>query len=65
MKNLMNLKNAKILSKREQKSINGGAGYTQSTCEDAGGQWRCIGTVIGWPAACGCVFDGPVDPPNK
>jgi len=32
MKNLLNLKNAKILSKKEQKSINGGQGLCIDQC---------------------------------
>jgi len=59
MKNLMNLKGAKLLSKVEQKSINGG-GNPQNLCEMAGGTWVCVGLDD-----CGCVYDGPVDPPIK
>jgi len=63
MRKLANLKGAKALNRKEQKAINGGAYYSQLTCENAGGTWVCIGA--GWPHECGCVFDNPVDPPNQ
>jgi len=59
----MNLKNAKILSKKEQKSINGGGFWptTQYECELAPlFHWACVGSHN-----CGCLYDGPVDPPIK
>jgi len=59
MKKLANFKNAKILSKVEQRSINGGSN-PELDCLMAGGTWVCVGTQN-----CGCVFDAPNDPPIK
>jgi hypothetical protein len=55
MKNLANLNGAKALSKKEQKSINGGGQW----CAFASNQTPC-----GPPTARGCCRDGKCLPPN-
>jgi len=60
MKNLFNLKGAKLLSKTEQKAIKGGD-TPQHVCEMTGGTWVCVGIIP--PGACGCVYPAPNDPP--
>jgi len=61
MKNLLNVKGAKALTKNEQKSINGGCptivnwdADDVAECAQTGGTWTCVGSNT-----CGCVIDAP------
>jgi len=69
MKYLLNLKNAKLLSKKEQKSINGGGGglcidscgpNSGFTCDPAQScvQVFCLGDPIHYPTYFLCVGGG-------